>query len=216
MDCCHIKNIIYIVAGLSVDAVRQHSPELDGTHKGHERENPLQIRVNKALGRPNYQQCRRIPLQQSRQRTRLRPIKKEKTIFLKKLDMEDEARQKIWTDQPCHFPEKSMTQSHNTQWSSWKVRATQSLWSQWTGCQEKWYALTKYLLIDCVLPESHPSKMFLTTNAPTISKSPSRPTTRHTNSSHPITIDGTRLKRQSKCSRTILWQFSVVPTHHFL
>ncbi len=38
----------------------------------------------------------------------LRPIKKEKLIFIKILDMEDEATQKIWTDQPGRFPKKSM------------------------------------------------------------------------------------------------------------
>ncbi len=38
----------------------------------------------------------------------LRPIKKEKAIFIKVLDMEDEATQKIWTDQPGRFPKKSM------------------------------------------------------------------------------------------------------------
>jgi hypothetical protein len=29
------------------------------------------------------------------------------TIFFKILDMKDEAMQKIWTDQPGHFPKKS-------------------------------------------------------------------------------------------------------------
>ncbi len=38
----------------------------------------------------------------------LRPIKKEKSIFIKILDMEEEATQKIWTDQPGRFPKKSM------------------------------------------------------------------------------------------------------------
>jgi hypothetical protein len=38
----------------------------------------------------------------------LRPIKKEKTIFCKILDMEDKTIQKIWTDQPSRFPKKSM------------------------------------------------------------------------------------------------------------
>jgi hypothetical protein len=37
----------------------------------------------------------------------LQPIKKEKTIFFKILDMKDEATQKIWTDQPGRFPKKS-------------------------------------------------------------------------------------------------------------
>ena len=36
------------------------------------------------------------------------PIKKEKTIFCRILDMEDEATQKIWTDQPGRFPKRSM------------------------------------------------------------------------------------------------------------
>ena len=38
----------------------------------------------------------------------LQPIKKEKTIFCRILDMEDEATQKIWTDQPGRFPKRSM------------------------------------------------------------------------------------------------------------
>jgi hypothetical protein len=37
----------------------------------------------------------------------LRPVKQEKTISYRVLDLADEATQKIWLDQPGRFPKKS-------------------------------------------------------------------------------------------------------------
>ncbi len=102
-----IKNKQYASwPGLSVDAAWQHFPESDETHKGHGRKTPRRLRLTKpkedqTIDSNNvfqFDKANDIPL---------RPIKKEKTIFFKILDMKDEAMQKIWTDQPGRFPKKS-------------------------------------------------------------------------------------------------------------
>jgi hypothetical protein len=90
-----------------VDAVRRHFPKSDETHKGHGRKTPSGLRSTKCkeyktLGSNDAFQFN------SHKDAPLRPIKKEKSIFFKILDMEDEATQKIWTDQPGRFPKKSM------------------------------------------------------------------------------------------------------------
>jgi hypothetical protein len=102
-----IKNKQYASwPGLSVDAARRHFPELDETHKCHGRKTPSGLRSTKPKEDQTidsndafqFNEANNVPL---------RPIKKEKTIFFKILDMKDEATQKIWTDQPGHFPKKS-------------------------------------------------------------------------------------------------------------
>ena len=90
-----------------MDAVRQHFPESDETHKGHGRKTPRGListkpKENKTIDSDDDFQFN-VP-----ENAPLRPIKKEKLIFIKILDMEDEATQKIWTDQPGRFPKKSM------------------------------------------------------------------------------------------------------------
>jgi hypothetical protein len=102
-----IKNKQYtLLPGLSVDATLQHFPESDETHKGHGRKTPSRLRLTKPKEDQTinsndafqFNKANDVPLQ---------PIKKEKTIFFKILDMKDEATQKIWTDQPSRFPKKS-------------------------------------------------------------------------------------------------------------
>jgi hypothetical protein len=102
-----IKNKQYALwSGLSVDAARRHFPESDETHKGHGRKTPSGLRLTKPKEDQTidsndafqFNEADDVPLQ---------PIKKEKTLFFKILDMKDEATQKIWTDQPGHFPKKS-------------------------------------------------------------------------------------------------------------
>jgi hypothetical protein len=90
-----------------VDAVRRHFPESDETHKGHGRKTPRGListkpKENKTIDSDDDFQFN-VP-----ENAPLRPIKKEKSIFIKILDMEDEATHKIWTDQPGRFPKKSM------------------------------------------------------------------------------------------------------------
>jgi hypothetical protein len=94
-----IKNKHYASwPGISVEAVRRHFPESNKTHKGHGRKTPSGLRStkstkeNKTLDRDNAFHFNRP------EDTPLRPITKEKAIFVKVLDMEDEATQKIWTD----------------------------------------------------------------------------------------------------------------------
>ena len=103
-----IKNKQYASwPGLSVDAVRRHFPESDETHKGHGRKTPSGLRSTKPKENESIDSDDDFQFNVP-ENAPLRPIKKEKSIFIKILDMEDEATQKIWTDQPGRFPKKSM------------------------------------------------------------------------------------------------------------
>jgi hypothetical protein len=102
-----IKNKQYALwPGLSVNAAQWHFPKSDKTHKGHRRKTPSRLWSTKPKEDQTidsddafqFNEANNVPL---------RPIKKEKTIFFKILDMRDEATQKIWTDQLGHFPKKS-------------------------------------------------------------------------------------------------------------
>ena len=104
-----IKNKQYASwPGLSVDAVRRHFPESEETHKGHGRKTPSGLRSTKPTKEYETLDSDDAFQFNSPNDTPLRPIKKEKSIFVKILDMEDEATRKIWTDQPGRFPKKSM------------------------------------------------------------------------------------------------------------
>jgi hypothetical protein len=103
-----IKNKQYALwPGLSVDAARRHFPKSDETHKGHGRKTPSGLRSTKPKEHKTLNSNDTFQFNMPDD-VPLRPIKKEKTIFCKILDMEDEATQKVWTDQPGRFPKKSM------------------------------------------------------------------------------------------------------------
>ncbi len=102
-----IKNKQYASwPGLSVDAARRHFPESDKTHKGHGRKTPSGLWSTKPKEDQTIDSDDTFQFNKA-DNVPLRPIKKEKTIFFKILDMKDEAMQKIWTDQPGRFPKKS-------------------------------------------------------------------------------------------------------------
>jgi hypothetical protein len=104
-----IKNKQYASwPGLSVEAVRQHFPESDETHKGHGRKTPSGLRSTKPKEQHETLDNDDAFQFNTSDDVPLRPIKKEKTIFCRILDMEDKATQKIWTDQPGRFPKRSM------------------------------------------------------------------------------------------------------------
>ena len=86
--------------GLTVDAVRRHFPDSDETHKGHGRRTPSGIRSTRA-------QSESTPTDDSDNTGGLPPTTKEKTIFHKVYDLEEEATHKIWTDQTGRFPKMS-------------------------------------------------------------------------------------------------------------
>ncbi len=90
-----------------MEAVRRRFPESDKTHKGHGRKTPSGLRSTKPKEHETLDNDDAFQFN-TPGNVPLRPIKKEKTIFCKILDMEDEATQKIWTDQPGRFPKKSM------------------------------------------------------------------------------------------------------------
>jgi hypothetical protein len=80
--------------GLSVDAVRRHFPESDETHKGHGRKTPSGLRSTKPKENETIDSDDDFQFNVP-ENAPLRPIKKEKSIFIKILDMEDAATQKI-------------------------------------------------------------------------------------------------------------------------
>ncbi len=92
--------------GLSVDAAWWHFPESDKTHKGHGRKPPSGLRLTKPKEDQTIDSNDAFQFNEA-DNAPLQPIKKEKTLFFKILDMKDEATQKIWTDQPGCFPKKS-------------------------------------------------------------------------------------------------------------
>jgi hypothetical protein len=79
---------------------------LDETHKGHGRKTPSGLRSTKPKEDQTINSNYAFQFNKAND-VPLRPIKKEKTIFFKILDMKDEATQIIWTDQPGRFPKKS-------------------------------------------------------------------------------------------------------------
>jgi hypothetical protein len=99
-----IKNKQYASwPGLTAEGVRRHFPDSEETHKGHGRKTPSGLRSTKpkvAIAMDNDDDF-------DFNRQNERPIKKEKTIFIHVVDMEDKATQKMWTDQTGRFPKKS-------------------------------------------------------------------------------------------------------------
>ena len=88
----------------TTNAVARHYPDSEETTKGHGRKAPSGQRYTKTttlalddsddvLGNNNIEAPR--------------PRKKERTVFYRVLDMNEEAAQKIYTDQPGRFPKKS-------------------------------------------------------------------------------------------------------------
>ncbi len=94
--------------GLTVDAVKRHYPDSKETPKGHGRKTPSGVRFTKQTTPTLDNSDDAIDSHTS---TLLCPTRKERTIFIRVLDMEDEATQKIFTDQPGRFPKKSARRS---------------------------------------------------------------------------------------------------------
>ena len=89
--------------GLTVEAVRRHFPDSDETHKGHGRRTPSGLRSTKRT-----QTETPPPVDESEDREEEHSIiNKQKIIFCKVYDVEEEATHKIWTDQTGRFPKQS-------------------------------------------------------------------------------------------------------------
>jgi hypothetical protein len=86
-----------------VDAIKHHYPDSEKTPKGHGRKTPSGLWLTKQTT---------LTLDDSKDTGDSHtsalpcPTKKDCTIFIRVLDMEDEATQKIFTDQPGRFPKK--------------------------------------------------------------------------------------------------------------
>ncbi len=99
--------------GLTVVNVKRHYPDSEETPKGHGRMTPSGLRSTKQTtptldnsNNTNDSHTSALPC----------PTKKGHTIFICVLDMEDDATQKIFTNQPGLFPRKSSVGT-STSWS---------------------------------------------------------------------------------------------------
>ncbi len=81
--------------GLTADAVNRHYPNSEETPKGHGGKALSGLRSTKVTTPALDGSAEAFGVEDSS-----RPAKKEKTVFLRILDMEDEATLKIYTDQP--------------------------------------------------------------------------------------------------------------------
>ncbi len=80
-----------------MDAVKRHYPDSKKTPKGHGRKTPSGLRSTKQTTLTLNNSDNALDSHTSASPC---PTKKEHTIFICVLDMEDEATQKIFTDQP--------------------------------------------------------------------------------------------------------------------
>ncbi len=105
-----IKNMQFASwPGLTGDAVNRHYPDSKETPKGHGQKAPSGLCSTKVITPVLDNSAEAFGVEDS-----TRPTKKEKTVFHRILDMEDEATLKIYTNQPGQFPKKS---SHGNQYS---------------------------------------------------------------------------------------------------
>jgi hypothetical protein len=68
--------------GLTLDAARMHFPNSEETHKGHGRKTPSGLRSTKTKQDPLFDDCDDALVDEQEAQLPLRPVKKEKTIFL--------------------------------------------------------------------------------------------------------------------------------------
>jgi hypothetical protein len=86
-----------------VDTIKHHYPDSEETPKGHGRNTPSGLRSTKQTTPTLDDSDNAIDSHTS---ASPRPTRKERTIFIRVLDMEDKATQKIFTNQPGDFPKK--------------------------------------------------------------------------------------------------------------
>ena len=99
-----IKNQQYALwPGLTVDVVARHYPNSEETPKRHGRKSPSG-QSTKVTTQALDDSDEAFGLDTSEPQ---RPTKKERTIFYRVMDVNDETAQKIYSDQPGRFPTKS-------------------------------------------------------------------------------------------------------------
>jgi hypothetical protein len=96
--------------GLTVDAAKRHYPDSKETPKGHGRKTPSRLRSTKQTTPTLDNSDNTVASHTSALPC---PTKKEHTIFICVLGMEDKAAQKIFTNLPGRFPKKL---SHGNQY----------------------------------------------------------------------------------------------------
>jgi hypothetical protein len=88
--------------GLTVDTFNRHYPDSEETPKRHGQKAPSGLCSTKVTTPTLDNSAEAFGVEDS-----TRPTKKEKTVFHRILDMEDETTLKTYTDQPGRFPKKS-------------------------------------------------------------------------------------------------------------
>jgi hypothetical protein len=87
-----------------VDTVKSHYPDSEETPIGHGRKTPSKLQSTKQTTQTLDDSDDTVGSHTS---TSSHLTKKERTIFIRVPDIEDEAAQKIFTNQPGCFPKKS-------------------------------------------------------------------------------------------------------------
>jgi hypothetical protein len=87
--------------GLNLNAARKHFPDSEEMHKGHGRKTPSGLCSTKTKQGPHFDNCDNTFGYKQEAQLTLGPVKKEKTISYRVLDLVDEATQK------SRFPKKS-------------------------------------------------------------------------------------------------------------
>jgi hypothetical protein len=86
--------------GLTTEAVRRRFPDSDETHKGHGIRTPSRLQSTKQT------QAAAQPEEQKHDKEENIIVAKQKTIFFKVYDLEEETTHKIWTNQTGRFPKQ--------------------------------------------------------------------------------------------------------------
>ena len=103
--------------GLTVDAVRHYFPNSDKSHKGHGRRTTSSLHSTQQTAEP-------APPNYKDNTVDCTPPIKEKTVFHKVYNLEEEATHKIWTDQWAASL-NSLAKGTSTSWYSLKATAQQ-------------------------------------------------------------------------------------------
>ena len=91
--------------GLTTNAVRKHFPESEETQKGHMRKEPSGIRSTKK--RFNPKRTNEVIEESDDPKQQNEKYKKNKDIFVRVIDLQDEFQQRIYLDQTGKFPTTS-------------------------------------------------------------------------------------------------------------
>jgi hypothetical protein len=112
--------------GLTLDAARKYFPDSEETHKGHGRKTPSGLRSTKTKQGPLFDDCDDALGDEQEAQLPLRPVKKEKTISYRVLDLAKEATQKIGRTSRVGS-QRNLARAISTSWYLRRATVTSSL-----------------------------------------------------------------------------------------